>query len=59
MKLNKHLKVNLKIMMTHQCATLSTRFNVKDLTDFEYKSEFVYCIKYSKNDIIIMIVIVK
>ena len=46
-------------MITHQCATLSTRANVKDLTDFEYKSEFVYYVKYSKNDIIIMIMIVK
>ena len=45
--------------MTHQCATLSTRANVKDLTDLEYKSEFVYYVKYSKNDIIIMIMIVK
>ena len=45
--------------MMYQCTKLSATFNIKDKTNFEHKSESVYHDKYSKNDMVIMVMIMK
>ena len=45
--------------MMYQCTKLSATFNVTDKTNFEHKCESVYHDKYSKNDMVILVMIMK
>lgn len=44
-----NIEVDVKVTMKYQCTTLSTRFNVKDQSDFEYKSELTLNTKLVSN----------
>ena len=47
---HKHLKYDVKVMITYQGTKLSSRFQVKDQTKFEHRNDVVYCCKYPEND---------
>ena len=49
-QLNKHLKDDVKVMITYQGTKLSSRFQVKDQTKFEHRNDIVYCCKCPEND---------
>ena len=49
-QLNKHLKDDVKVMITYQRTNLSSRFQVKDQTKFEHRNDVVYCCKCPEND---------
>ena len=49
-QLNKHLKDDVKVMITYQGTKLSSRFQVKDQTKFEHRNDVVYCCKYPEHD---------
>ena len=49
-QLNKHLKDDVKVMITYQGTKLSLRFQVEDQTKFEHRNEVVYCCKCPEND---------
>ena len=49
-QLNKHLKDDVKDMITYQGTKLLSRFQVKDQTKFEYMNNVVYCCKCPEND---------
>ena len=49
-QLNKHLKDDVKVMITYQGTKLSPRFEVKDQTKFEHRNDVVYCCKCPEND---------
>ena len=49
-QLNKHLKDNVKVMITYQETNLSSRFSVKDQTKFEHRNDVVYCCKCLEKD---------
>ena len=40
-KLNKHLKDDIKVMITYQGTKLLSRFQVKDQTKFEHRNDVV------------------
>ena len=48
--LHKHLKYDVKVMITYQRTKLSSRFQVKDQTKFEHRNDVVYCCKCPEND---------
>ena len=41
-QLHKHLKDNVKVMITYQGTELLSRFEVKDKTKFEHRNDVVY-----------------
>ena len=47
---HKHLKYDVKVMITYQGTKLSSRFQVKNQTKFEQRNDVVYCYKCSEND---------
>ena len=49
-QLNKHLKDDVKVMITYQGTKLLSRFQVKDQTKFEHRNDVVYCCKCPEND---------
>ena len=49
-QLNKHLKDDVKVMITYQGTKHSSRFQVKEPTKFERRIDVVYCCKYPEND---------
>ena len=49
-QLNKHLKDGVKIMITYQRTKLSSSFQVKETTKFEYRNDVVYCYKCPENN---------
>ena len=49
-RLNKHLKDDIKVMITYQGTKLSSRVQVKDQTKFEHRNDVVYCCKFPEND---------
>ena len=49
-KLNKHLKVDVKVMITYQGTKLSSRFQFKEPTKFEHRIDLSYCCKCPEND---------
>ena len=50
MNTHKHLKDNVKVMITYQGTKLSSRFEVKDKTKFEHRNDVVYWCKCPEND---------
>ena len=49
-RLNKHLKDDIKVMITYQGTKLSSRVQVKDQTKFEHRNDVVYCCKCPENN---------
>ena len=49
-QLNKHLKDDVKVMITYQRTKLSSRSQVKEQTKFEHRNDVVYCCKCPEND---------
>ena len=49
-QLNKHLKYDVKVMITYQGTKLSSRFEVKAQTKFEHRNDVVYCCKCTESD---------
>ena len=49
-QLRKHLKDDVKVMMTYQGTKLSSRLQAKDQTKFEHRNDVVYCCKCPEND---------
>ena len=50
LNLHKHLKDDVKVMITYQETKLSSRFQVKDQTKFEHRNSAVWCCKCPEND---------
>ena len=50
LKAFKHLKDDVKVMITYQGNKLSSRFQVEYQTNFEHRIHVVYCCKRPKND---------
>ena len=49
-QLHKHMKDDVKVMMTYQGTKFSSRFQVKDQTKFEHRNDVVYCCKCPEYD---------
>ena len=49
-QLNKHLKDDVKVMMTYQGTKLPSRFQFKYQTKFEHRNHVVYSCKCPEND---------
>ena len=49
-ELHKHLKDDVKFMITYQGTKLSSRFQVKSQTKFEHRNDVVYCCECPEND---------
>ena len=48
-QLNKHLRDDVKVVITYQGTKLSSRFQVKEPTKFEHTNDIVYCCKCPEN----------
>ena len=49
-ELHKHLKDDVKVMITYQGTKLSSWFQDKDQTKFERRNDVLYCCKCPEND---------
>ena len=55
MNTHKHLKDNVKVMITYQGTKLSSRFEVKNKTKFEHRNDVVYGVNALKTTVMISI----